>query len=97
VKTCESMSIEVMRMLQLAAHKDNVARINVRVADDVSHYLQNKKRKEIARMEEGGSIQVQIQGALGVPPETLDFVCYDSNNNEVRFLNYHEDRGGRRR
>jgi ribonuclease E len=94
VKTCESMSIEVMRMLQLAAHKDNVARINVRVADDVAHYLQNKKRKEIARLEEG-SIQVQIQGALGVPPETLDFVCFDSNNNEVRFLNY-DDRGRRR-
>src|SRR5262249_1855971 len=42
VKTCESMSIEVMRMLQLAAHKDNVARISVKVADDVAHYLQNK-------------------------------------------------------
>src|SRR5207244_3575647 len=54
VKTCESMSIDVMRMLQLAAHKDNVARINIRVADDVAHYLQNKKRKEVARLEEGG-------------------------------------------
>ncbi|MFL6765568.1 MAG: ribonuclease E/G, partial [Sphingomicrobium sp.] len=98
VKTCESMSIEVMRMLQLAGHKDNVARIGIRVADDVAHYLQNKKRKEIARLEEGGNIQVQIQGALGVPPETLEFACYDSNNNEVRFLNYHEEpRGGRRR
>jgi ribonuclease E len=96
VKTCESMSIEVMRMLQLAAHKDNVARISVKVADDVAHYLQNKKRKEIARLEEGGSLQVQIQGALGVPPETLEFVCYDSNDNEVRFLNYHDERPRRR-
>jgi ribonuclease E len=96
VKTCESMSIEVMRMLQLAAHKDNVARINIRVADDVAHYLLNKKRKEIARLEESGNIQVQVQGALGVPPETLEFVCYDSNNNEVRFLSYDDDRGRRR-
>jgi len=96
VKTCESMSIEVMRMLQLAAHRDTVARISIKVADDVAHYLQNKKRKEIARLEEGGSLQVQIQGALGAPPETLDFVCYDSNNNEVRFLNYDADRGRRR-
>src|SRR5207248_2873507 len=96
VKTCESMSIEVMRMLQLAAHKDNVARIALRVADDVAHYLQNRKRKEIARLEEGGNIQVQIQGALGVPPETLEFVCYDTNNNEVRFLNYDDERARRR-
>jgi ribonuclease E len=96
VKTCESMSIEVMRMLQLAAHRDNVARISIRVADDVAHYLQNKKRREIARLEEGGHIHVQIQGALGVPPETLEFVCYDSNNNEVRFLHYEAERQRRR-
>src|SRR5947209_1967363 len=96
VKTCESMSIEVMRLLQLAAHKDGVTRIVVRVADDVAHYLLNKKRKEIARLEEGGSLQVQIQGALGAPPETLEFACYDSNNNEVRFLNYNEERPRRR-
>jgi ribonuclease E len=96
VKTCESMSIEVMRMLQLAAHRENVARISIRVSDDVAHYLQNKKRREIARLEEGGSIHVQIQGALAVPPETLEFVCYDSNNNEVRFLSYDDERPRRR-
>jgi ribonuclease E len=91
VKTCESMSIEVMRLLLLAAHKDNVARIGIKVAAEVAHYLQNKKRKEVARLEEGGNIHVQIDAALGAPPETLEFVCYDSNNNEVRFLNYHEE------
>ena len=85
VKTCESMSIEVMRMLQLAGHKDNVARIAIKVAEDVAHYLQNKKRREIARLEEGGNIHVQIEGTPGVPPETLEFVCYDKNNNEVKF------------
>jgi ribonuclease E len=97
VKTCESMSIEVMRMLQMAGHRDNVARITIKVADDVSHYLQNKKRKEIARLEEGGNIQVQIQGELGAPPETLEFVCYDSNNNEVRFHHHHEEQRPARR
>jgi ribonuclease E len=96
VKTCESMSIEVMRMIQLAAHKSGVTRINVRVADDVAHYLQNKKRKEIARLEETGTIQVLIQGAAGVPPETLEFVCYDTNNNEVRLLDYDQERPRRR-
>src|SRR5437588_8046146 len=41
VKTCESMSIDVMRMVQLAAHHENVARIDIRVAADVAHYLLN--------------------------------------------------------
>jgi ribonuclease E len=86
VKTCESMSIDVMRMLQLAAHRDHVHHIEVRVADDVANYLLNKKRGEITRLEDAGNIHVQIRGAAGAPPETLDFTCYDNNNNEVKLF-----------
>jgi ribonuclease E len=86
VKTCESMSIDVMRMVQLAAHRDHVHHIEIRVAEDVANYLLNKKRGEIARLEESGNIQVQIRGAAGAPPETLEFTCYDHNNNEVKLF-----------
>jgi ribonuclease E len=96
VKTCESMSIDVMRMLQLAAHQESVLRIQVRVADDVAHYLLNRKRKEITRLEEEGGIQVNVTGVTGVAPETLEFVCYDRNNNEVKFLPYEDNRPRRR-
>jgi ribonuclease E len=91
VKTCESMSIDVMRMLQLAAHRDNIHRIQVSVADDVAHYLVNKKRKEITSLEEAGEIQVTITGMPGAAPEKLDFVCYDNNNNEIKFFPYEEN------
>src|SRR6202022_4606223 len=60
VKTCESMSIDVMRMLQLAAHREIIQRIQIRVAEDVAVYLLNKKRKEITRLEEAGEIQVHV-------------------------------------
>jgi ribonuclease E len=86
VKTVESMSIDVMRMLQLAAHRDQVVRIEIRVAQEVANYLLNKKRRDIARLEEGGEIQVQVQGVMGAPPELLEFLCFDHNNNEVKFL-----------
>jgi ribonuclease E len=86
VKTCESMSIDVMRMLQLAAHRDHVHHVEIRVADDVANYLLNKKRGEIARLEESGNIQVQIKGSAAAPPETLEFICYDNNNNEVKLF-----------
>jgi ribonuclease E len=86
VKTCESMSIDVMRMLQLAAHRDHVYRVEIRVAEDVANYLLNKKRREIVRLEEAGNIQVQIRGSAGAPPETLEFTCYDNNNNEVKLF-----------
>jgi ribonuclease E len=96
VKTCESMSIDVMRMLLLAAHRDNVRRIQVRVHEDVAAYLSNRKRKEIARLEETTGTQILISAIHGAPPETLEFLCYDSNNNEVKFPSYDEPRPRRR-
>jgi ribonuclease E len=96
VKTCESMSIDVMRMLQLAAHRDNVQRIQVRVAEEVAHYLLNKKRREIAQLEEPGKIQITIMGGAGLAPETLEFTCFDNNNSEVKFLPAEESRPRRR-
>jgi len=96
VKTCESMSIDVMRMIQLAAHRPTIHRVQIRVAEEVASYLLNKKRREIARLEEAGEIQVAIAGLFGVSPETLEFTCYDNNNNEVKFLPTEEVRVRRR-
>ncbi len=94
VKTCESMSIDVMRMLQLAAHRPGTTRVQVSVAEEVAHYLLNKKRKEIGRLEEGGEISVSITGKPGAPPEMLEFACYDNNNNEIKSFS-NEDRAPR--
>jgi ribonuclease E len=92
VKTCESMSIDVMRMLQLAAHRQDIHRIEARVHEDVANYLLNKKRKEITRLEESGSLQVAINAAIGVSPETLELVYYDNNNTPHKFTPYDEHR-----
>jgi ribonuclease E len=84
VKTVESMSIDVMRLLQLAAHKDNVTRAHVKIHAAVADYLLNRKRKEICTFEEG--MQVNITGAPAIPPETLELTCYDKHNNEIKLL-----------
>jgi ribonuclease E len=86
VKTGESVSIEVMRMLQLAVNRGHIVRIDVRVHDEVAKYLLNRKRKEIVALEESGSKQVSITGAGdAVSMEFLEFLCYDNNGNEVKF------------
>jgi ribonuclease E len=91
VKTVESMSIEVMRLLQLAVHRSMVQRIEVQVHEQVGQYLLNRKRKEIVGLEEQGGKGVAIRSAgSNVPPEHLEFLCYDNNNNEVKFLPFEE-------
>jgi ribonuclease E len=86
VKTVESMSIEVMRLLQLAAHREPVVHVDVVVTNEVADYLLNKKRREISKLEETGNIAVTIRGRHGAPPELLELLCVDNNGNEVKLL-----------
>jgi len=90
VKTCESMSIEVMRLMQLAAHREYISRLDVRVQDEVAHYLLNRKRQDIARLEESSGKLIQVRGQANVAPEFMEFMSYDNNGNEVKFLPHDE-------
>jgi ribonuclease E len=83
VKTSESMSIEVIRMLMLAGQQPNVARVTVRVNDEVSSYLNNKKRREITHLEEEAGMIVQILGSEGLWPEHLEIDCRDKDGREI--------------
>jgi ribonuclease E len=86
IKTGESVSIEVMRMLQLAVNRLHIARIDIKVHEEVAKYLLNRKRKEIVGLEELGNKQVSIHSAGdAVSMEFLEFLCYDNNGNEVKF------------
>ncbi len=84
VKTAESMSIEVVRVLMLACQTPNIVRVTVRVNDEVAAYLNNKKRKEITRMEEEGEMGIQILGSEALYPEHLELDCRDAEGHEVR-------------
>ncbi|MCS6863830.1 MAG: Rne/Rng family ribonuclease [Gemmataceae bacterium] len=87
IKTSESLAIEVMRLLQLAAHRAPAIQVvQVTCHPDVAHYLLNKRRKDITALEERGKLEVTITGQPGVPPETLQTKCFDHNGNEVRLI-----------
>lgn len=84
VKTDESMSIEVIRMLMLAGQQQGVSRVTVRVNDLVAAYLNNKKRREISRLEEEADMTVQILGSEALYPEHLELDCRDKDGREVK-------------
>ncbi len=85
VKSAESMAIEVMRLLMLAAQRDDVAKITVTVSDEVASYLSNRKRRELTRLEDEQEISVQVLGREGVMPEHLVIACEDGTGREIRF------------
>jgi ribonuclease E len=83
VKTAESMSIEVVRVLMLAAQQPAVQQVSVRVNDEVAAYLNNRKRKEITCIEEQGQMNIQILGSEALYPEHLELDCRDGEGREV--------------
>ena len=83
VKSDESMAIEVVRLLQLAQYDDRIAKVTIRVAEDVAAYLNNRKRRELASIEEDGSMVVLILGSESLSPEYLEFTYSDSEGNTV--------------
>jgi ribonuclease E len=85
VKTPESMAIEVVRLLILASQQPEIAQVTITVADEVATYLNNRKRRELARLEDEGHMTVRILGAKGVFPEHLAVQCRDAEDREVRF------------
>ncbi|MCZ2340239.1 MAG: Rne/Rng family ribonuclease [Bacteroidales bacterium] len=87
VKNQETMGIEVMRLLQLAAHRaPSVTLVTLTLHVDVAFYLLNRKRKEIAALEEKAGIEVRVTGQYGVSPEQCEIKCLDVNGSEVRLF-----------
>ena len=86
VKTVESMSLEVLRLLQLATCKDMVRHVLLRLPNGVAEYLLNRKRKELHRLEELGNMNIEILGVQATNPEFLEITAFDQNRNEVRIL-----------
>src|SRR5262245_45850118 len=85
VKTAESMALEVIRRLLLASHNGEISRVTVSVANDVASYLNNKKRRELMRIEEQGNMLVLIEGRDHVLPEHVEFLCEDARGQTVPF------------
>jgi ribonuclease E len=84
VKTPESMAIDVQRRLILASQVPDVARITVTVCLEVATYLNNKKRRELSRLEDERNVMVQILGSEHAMPEHFELVCQDATGREIR-------------
>ncbi|MFP6576623.1 MAG: Rne/Rng family ribonuclease [Pirellulaceae bacterium] len=84
VKTAESTSIEVVRILMLASQHEEVATVTLKVHEDVAAYLNNRKRKEIIGLEETGNMTVQVISSAGVYPEFLEIDCNNSEGQAVK-------------
>jgi ribonuclease E len=85
VKTVESMAIEAIRLLILATQQSGAAAVTLTVSDEVAVYLNNKKRRELAALEDDSRVAAQVVGKEGVPPGYIVVSCRDSAGRELKF------------
>ncbi|CAN5913388.1 hypothetical protein BH23PLA1_BH23PLA1_27820 [soil metagenome] len=83
VKTVESMAIDVMRVLAFTSHREDVRHLEVGVCEEVATFLNNRKRGEIARLEETASMTINITPEAGAVREFLQVHCVDAHGNET--------------
>jgi hypothetical protein len=83
VKTPESMSLDVMRRLAIAAHDQRVQRLELGVCPDVAFYLQNRKRKQLADLEEGSGRKILIRSELTLGLDEMRLNLFDARDGLV--------------
>jgi ribonuclease E len=83
VKTAESMAIDVLRKVMLGAHQDEIDKLTVHVATEVAAYLNNRKRRDLTRIEDDNRVKVEIIGRTGVMPEFLEIQAKNSAGRDV--------------
>ncbi|MCX5637787.1 MAG: Rne/Rng family ribonuclease [Planctomycetota bacterium] len=84
VKSHESMAIEIIRLLNLSASREQIKRIELFVSPEVADYLHNDKRAAIAQIEQLGDKRVIIHSSPEYTGEKHDLVCYNERGNVVK-------------
>ena len=84
VKSTESMALEVMRVLQLAAHQRGARRITVTVAPDVAHLVQNQKRARVHELELRTSTVITVRGSAAHAADQVTCDCEDERGRPLK-------------
>jgi len=84
IKSHESLAIEIIRMLNFSASKDQIKCIELFVSPEVGGYLQNEKRTAIAQIEQFSDKRVIIHSEPTYTGEKHKLVCYNERGSVVK-------------
>jgi ribonuclease E len=84
VKSHESSSIELIRLLNLAASKEQIKKIELSVSPEVADYLQNEKRSAVVQIEQTNNKTIIIHSSADFSGEKYDLVCFNDRGSQVK-------------
>jgi len=76
IRSVEATSVSFLRQIWLGASKGNIERVAGVLPSTVANYLLNKKRTELAELEERYGVSIEIQANPDLPPwgGNLEFI-----------------------
>jgi ribonuclease E len=83
VKMPESVTLDVMRFIQLAMHQEQVRVVKVSAATDVAFQILNKKRVMISQIEDETGKEVVIRGDASFTSDQIEYHCEDARGRPV--------------
>lgn len=84
VKSHESLALEIIRLLNLSASREQIKRVELFVSPEVADYLQNIKRATLAQIEQFSDKRVVIHSAAEYSGEKHELVCYNDRGGVVK-------------
>jgi len=84
IKSHESLAVEIIRLLNLSASKDEIKQIELFVAPSVADYLQNQKRTSLYQIEQLNDKRIIVHSSPGHSGEKHDLLCYNGRGNIVK-------------
>jgi ribonuclease E len=93
VKNPESMTLDIMRLLRVAAHHELVETVEIRVAPEVAFQLQNRKRSAIHETERQTGRHIVIRADSNIGLDQFVFSCFDKRGGAIRALEMAEAAG----
>ena len=85
IKTPESMSIEIMRQVQFACERENIATIDIEVSHEVAAFLLNRKRAVISVLEQEDGKNITITPNLNFSNDEVNFITRNARGSVVNF------------
>ncbi|MEE8170661.1 MAG: Rne/Rng family ribonuclease, partial [Phycisphaerae bacterium] len=83
VKTDASVTLDVIRVVHMAAHRDTVSHVRVHVSPSVAEFLLNRKRSVLERLEAETGKTITITAAADFGPDRVSYTFTDLRGREI--------------
>lgn len=94
VKMPESVVLDVMRNVQLAAHNERVQRATVTVSDDVAYQILNRKRAILTQIEAETGKEIMVRGDSSFTGDQVEYYWEDGRGQPVPVVRGRPTNGG---